>query len=37
MIALPASMKPKRVIKDGEEVLAHCEKHSNDCRAGRSV
>ena len=29
-MALPASMKAKRVDKDEEEVLAHCEKHSKD-------
>ena len=23
-------MKAKRVDKEGEEILAHCEKHSND-------
>ena len=28
--AIPASTTAKRVAKDGDEVLAHCEKHSND-------
>ena len=27
---LHASMKEKRIHNDGEEILAHCEKHSND-------
>ena len=27
---VPASMKSQIVDKDGEEILAHCSKHSKD-------